>query len=290
MYDYGEVLENVDLKKYNTYKIGGIAKYIVKPYNIECLINLINYLKVNNIKYFVLGRGSNVILPDEDYNGVIILLDNLKKIEIKDNIVVSEAGINLSELINNVINNNLGGLENLLGIPGTLGGGIIGNVGCYGSVISDNLISVTYLQNGEIKTINKDECNFSYRNSLFKENKDMIVLSAKFLLKNSNKDEMLKKVKENMIKRNTSQPLEFPNAGSVFRNPENVAAGKLIEDLGLKNYNVNDAYISEKHANFIINKGNAKSEDIKELIRIVKDKVKEEYGIELILEQEIVQY
>ena len=145
MKEFGTVLENVSLKDYNTYKIGGNAKYIVKPNKIDDLINLIKYCKEENIKYIVLGKGSNVILPDEDFDGVLILLDNLNKYVIKDNVVEVEAGIVLGTFIMNLVNNSLGGLENLCGIPGTLGGAIIGNAGCYGSLISDYLVSVTYL-------------------------------------------------------------------------------------------------------------------------------------------------
>ena len=290
MKEFGIVLENVSLKDYNTYKIGGKAKYIVKPYSIDNLIKLINYLNEESINYIVLGKGSNVILPDKDFNGAIILLDNLNKVVINNNIVEAEVGISLGTFIMNLINNNLGGLENLCGIPGTLGGAIVGNAGCYGSHISDNLINVTYLEDGIVETITKDECKFSYRDSIFKKDKNKIILSCRFKLVDSNKDKMLESVKEHTLKRKNSQPLEYPNAGSVFRNPENIVAGKLIEDLGLKDYNINDAYVSNKHANFIVNKDNAKSEDIIGLINYIKQKVKDEYGIELILEQEIVKY
>lgn len=290
MKEFGIVLENVSLKDYNTYKIGGTAKYIVKPNSIDNLIKLINYLDKNSIKYIVLGKGSNVILPDEDFDGAIILLDSLNKIIINNDIVEVEAGINLGTFIMNLINNNLGGLENLCGIPGTLGGAIVGNAGCYGNVISDYLIDVTYLEDGIIKTILKKKCNFSYRDSIFKKDKNKIILSCRFKLINSNKDTMLEIVKEHTLKRKNSQPLEYPNAGSVFRNPENTSAGKLIDDLNLKNYHINGAYISNKHANFIINKDNAKSIDIINLINYIKNKVKKETGIELILEQEIVKY
>ena len=290
MKEFGIVLENVNLKDYNTYKIGGIAKYIVKPNKVEDLINLIDYLKKENIDFLVIGKGSNIILPDEDFDGVLILLDNLNKYVIKDNVVEVEAGIVLGTFIMNLVNNSLGGLENLCGIPGTLGGAIVGNAGCYGSLISDYLVSVTYLENGTIKTISKNDCNFSYRDSIFKRDKNKIILSCKFELNKSNKEDMLEVIKENNLKRKNSQPLEYPNAGSVFRNPEGVAAGKLIEDLGLKNYNINGASVSNKHANFIINKANAESKDIVTLIEFIQEKVEKEYGIKLILEQEIIKY
>ena len=290
MNEYGEVLENVSLKNYNTYKIGGIAKFLVKPFDIDNLIKLIHYLNDNNLKYLVLGSGSNIILPDEDYDGCIILLSILRGIDIVNNVVSVEAGISLNLLIMTLINNSLGGLENLYGIPGTLGGAIRGNAGCHGSMISDYIENVTYLENGEIKTITKEECNFIYRNSIFKNDFKKIILSATFKLENKDKSIMNNIIKENQKKRLNTQPLEYPNAGSVFRNPINIPAGKLIEDSGLMNYHINDAYVSDKHANFIINKGNATSKDILELIDQIKLTVKERFDIELVLEQEIIKY
>lgn len=290
MKEFGEVLENVDLKKYNTYRIGGKAHYLVKPYNIESLELLINYLNNNNIKYLVIGNGSNIILPDEDYDGVIILLSNLNKCIINKDEVYVEAGEMLNVFVMNIVNNNLGGIENLCGIPGTLGGAIVQNAGCYGTNISDKLISVSYLENGKVFEIKNSECNFSYRDSIFKSNKNKIILSAKFKFNFKNKDEMLSIIKENNQKRKNSQPLEYSNAGSVFRNPVNLSSGKLIDEAGLKGYNINDAYISSKHANFIINKGNATSKDIIDLINYIKKVILEKYNIELILEQEIIKY
>lgn len=290
MQEYGEVLENISLKNFNTYKIGGNAKYIIKPFNIEKLISLLEYLKEKKLKYFILGKGSNVILPDENYNGVIILLDKLNKIEINGNTVEVEAGIPLNNFILNMVNNNLSGLENLCGIPGTLGGAIVQNAGCYGFTISDFIESVTYLENNKIKKINKEKCNFDYRNSIFKKHKELIIISAKFKLNNGDKNNMLEIIKINNQKRRNNQPLSYPNAGSVFKNPNNISAGKIIEDAGLKNYHINDAYISDKHANFIINKNNATSKDIRTLIDYVKETIKKNNKIDLELEQEIIKY
>ena len=290
MKEFGEVLENVDLKKYNTYRIGGKTRYLVKPFDIESLKLLINYLNNINIKYLVIGNGSNIILPDKDYDGVIILLSNLNKCIINKNEVYVEAGEMLNVFVMNIVNNNLGGIENLCGIPGTLGGAIVQNAGCYGTNISDKLISVSYLENGKVFEIKNSECNFSYRDSIFKSNKNKIILSAKFNFNFKNKDEMLSIIKENNQKRKNSQPLEYPNAGSVFRNPVNLSSGKLIDEAGLKGYNINDAYVSIKHANFIINKGNATSKDIIDLINYIKKVILEKYNIELILEQEIIKY
>ena len=290
MKQYGEILENVSLKNYNTYKIGGNAKYLVKPFDINSLKELIKYLKNNNYNYIIIGKGSNIIIPDEDYNGVVILLDKLNNIKYEKDYVFVESGCSLNIFINNLINNNFKGLENLYGIPGTLGGAIVQNAGCYGNTISDFLISVTYLENDTIKEITKDDCDFDYRTSIFKKNKEKIILSSKFKLKKGNKKDMLDILKSNMIKRKNNQPLEYPNAGSVFRNPLNLSAGKLIEENNLKGYNINGAYISEKHANFIINKNNATSKDIIELIKYIQYTIYKNNKIELILEQEIIKY
>ena len=290
MNEYGEILENVSLKNYNTFRIGGKAKYIIKPYDKDNLIKLINYLSDNKLDYFIIGGGSNIILPDEDYNGIVIILSNLNNIEINKNSVKVEAGINLNKFIMNIVNNNLSGLENIYGIPGTLGGAIKGNVGCNGSTISDYILSVTFLENGLIKKIDKSKCNFSYRNSIFKYDKNKIIISVEFLLQQGNKETMLNIIKENHKKRINSQPLDFPNAGCVFKNPNNYYAGKMIEDSGLMNYHINDAYISDKHANFIINKGNATSNDILSLINYIKTIIKKNYNVDLELEQEIIEY
>ena len=290
MEEFGEVLKNVSLKNYNTYKIGGNAKYLVKPYNIDNLIKLIDYLNNNNIKHLVLGGGSNIILPDEDYDGCIILLNNINNIDINERNVVVGAGISLNMFINKLIENNLSGLENIYGIPGTIGGAIKGNAGCHGSEISDYLKNVIYLEDGVVKKLDKEKCMFSYRNSIFKNDKNKIILEATFELKNGNSDEMKNIIKENMKKRLMSQPLEYPNAGSVFKNPDGFSSGILIEDTGLKGYSIGGAYVSDKHANFIVNKGNAKSEDIINLINYIKNNVKEKYKIDLELEQEIIVY
>ena len=276
MQQFGELKENVNLKDYNTYNIGGKAKYLIKPYNIEALKGLIRYLKENSIKYFILGKGSNVILPDEDYDGVVILLSKLNHIEIKNNVVYAESGILLNNLINELMNNNLSGLENLYGIPGTLGGAIVQNVEAHKTQISDYLIDIKYLEDDKIKEIRKEECNFVYRSSIFKKNKSKIVLSCTFSLQFKDKNEIKKQIEEIVKKRIATQPLEYPNAGSVFKNPESIPAGKLIEDNNLKGYHINGAYVSNKHANFIVNLDNATSKDIKDLIYYIKIKLNDE--------------
>lgn len=286
---YGEVLVDASLESYNTYGIKTSTKYLIKPNNLEDLKELVKYLDESNIKYYVLGKGSNVILPDNKFNGVIISLENLKRFEINENIVEVEAGIILGAFVMECINHSLGGLEYLAGIPGTLGGALYGNAGVKDSCIYDYLENITILSNNEIITINKNNIDYSYRNTMFKET-NAIILGATFKLYKDDENKLKEIVKENRIKRLNSQPLEYKNAGSVFKNPEGDYAGRLIESLGLKGYTIGGAQISERHANFIVNVANATGSDIRNLIKYIKDKVYEAYKIELELEQIIIDW
>lgn len=291
MLDIKNIKENESLKLHTTYKVGGIAKYFITPNDFDELIKLLKYLKENNIKYMILGNGSNTIFSSKTYDGVIINLSNLNKMKIDGNKIFVEAGYQLIKLSIDAMNNNLSGLEFASGIPANVGGAIYMNAGAYKSDMSELIEEVTFLdENYELKTLKKDELDFSYRHSLF-QGKDYIIISTVLKLNSGNKDEIKELMDKRKQRRIESQPLEYPSAGSVFRNPaEDIYAGKLIEDLGLKGYSIGDAKISEKHANFIINTGNATGEDIKSLIDLVKEKVKEKYDIDLIVEQRFVNF
>jgi len=289
MNKYGDVIENASLINYNTYGINATCKYLVKPNSIENLIELLKYLKDNELKYYILGKGSNVILPDNLFDGVIISLEKLNKLIIDNEVVIAECGIVLGTFIMECINNNLKGLEYLALIPGTLGGALYGNAGVKDHEIYDNLVSIEVIRNNELIILKKEDIDIKYRYTSFKENNDILV-RATFKLEKGNIDELKDIVKENRLKRLETQPLEFKNAGSVFKNPEGDAAGRLIDSLGLKGYNVGNAEISTKHANFIINKGSATGKEIRELINIIKEKVYEKYHIKLELEQIIVDW
>ena len=291
MLDIENIKENESLKLHTTYKVGGIAKYFITPNDFDELIKLLKYLKDNNIKYMILGNGSNTIFSSKTYDGVIINLSNLNKMKIDGNKIFVEAGYQLIKLSIDAMNNNLSGLEFASGIPANVGGAIYMNAGAYKSDMSEIIEEVTFLdENYELKTLRKDELNFSYRHSLFQE-KNYIIISAILKLTSGNKEEIKALMDKRKQRRVESQPLEYPSAGSVFRNPsEDIFAGKLIEDLGLKGYSIGDAKISEKHANFIINNGNATGEDIKALISLIKEKVKEKYNIDLIVEQKFVNF
>lgn len=286
----GSYLENVSLSKYTTYRVGGIAKIVVYPDNIDKLIELLKYLDKNNIKFKVLGKGSNLIFSSKIYDGVIIILDKLCNIEIKKNIINVEAGYSIIKLSNEAAKLGLSGLEFASGIPGTIGGGVFMNAGAYLSSFSDIVRTVTFLdENYDIKTYNLEELEYSYRNSILRE-RNYIVLSAELELTPKTPEEIKHIISDRRERRLQSQPLEFPSAGSVFRNPEGDYAGRLIEEAGLKGEKVGGAMVSTKHANFIINHNNATGEDIKELIEIIEKKIKEKYNINLVLEQELVNF
>ncbi len=290
MNEYGEVLENVDLKKYNTYGIGGRAKYLIYPSSVDNLKKLLHYLSNNEISWIVLGGGSNVILPDEDFSGAIIKLDKLDKYEVDDKTITVASGLPLTKFINNMLSDGFTNYANILGIPGTVGGAIRGNVGAFGKCIFDDLISVTIMdENGNIQELKKEDINFEYRYTSFKDTHD-IIIEAKFLGQTGNIAEALQKIKENAVKRKNTQPLEYKNAGSVFKNPLQYSAGYVIEHSGLKGFAIGGAKVSEKHANFIINYDNAKSSDIIKLINIIEEEVYKKFKIKLKLEQEIIKW
>ena len=284
-----EMYEDVSLKKYNTYRLDVKCDYLVFPKDIDEVVKLISFLKENNYKYLILGNGSNVIFKNNRYNGVVIKLSNLDKIEFDGDKVVVGAGVALSKLANMAINNSLSGLEFSVSIPGEIGASVSMNAGAYNESFSEVFVSAKVLTPKlEIIELTNEDMDFSYRNSFIKKNKDYIVLEVVLKLKPGNKEEMNAVIEKRFEKRKATQPLEYPSAGSVFRNPEGMYAGKLIEDVNLKGYSIGGAMISDMHANFIVNKDNATGDDIINLINLAKDKVKENNNIDLYLEQVII--
>lgn len=283
----GEV-RKIKLKDYSTYKVGGDS-LMVFVNSINSLIKLLIYLDKNRIKYKVIGNASNLIFSDSGYNGVLINLNNIKKFKKYGNYFTVSSGYSLSKFSIEVSNMGYTGMEFSTGIPGQIGGSIFMNAGCYGTSISNVLYKAKVLtEDYKIKTLYNKDLKFGYRDSIFRHRK-LICLSATFKLIKGDTNEIKSKIEEYRSKRFNSQPLEYPNAGSVFKNPEGLYAGKLIEDLGLKGKHIGGAYISEKHANFIVNKNNASSKDIINLINMIKNKVEKEYNIDLKCEQEIVE-
>lgn len=281
-------MDNVPLKNLTSYKLSGIASKVIFPSNVPELIELMKYIRKNHLKYKVIGSGSNLIF-DGDYNGILIKLDKLDHLTIKNCEITVEAGYLLKKLALKACRLGLTGLEFATGIPGTVGGACSNNSGAYNSDMGYIVKSLKVLTPSlEIKIMENKELDYHYRTSFFEKNPEYIILEANIQLKKGNKQEILEIVEDRKKRRIASQPLEYPSAGSVFRNPTNNYAGKLIEDIGYKGKQKNAAMVSEKHANFIINKGNASGRDIIELINEIKEKVKQTYDIDLYLEQEIV--
>ena len=287
----GKYTENESLANHTTYKVGGTAKVFVYPKSREKLILLLKTLKSKNIKYKILGNGSNTLFSDKEYDGVIINLDNFNTIKYFRNTVKAEAGVNLIKLSCQTVKRGLAGLEFATGIPGTVGGAIYMNAGAYKSDMGYVTKSVEVLTpNFEVITMTNKEMDFHYRTSFLQKHKDYICLEATFQLRKNDKELLEEIVEDRRQRRIESQPLEYPSAGSVFRNPENLFAGKLIEDLGYKGLIKGGAKVSEKHANFIVNYNKAKAEEIKELIELLKKEVKDKYDVELKCEQEFVNW
>ena len=287
----GKVLINEKLSNYTTYRVGGKVRAVVYPKGEEELIKLVGLLQEKNIKYFVLGNGSNVLFSDALYDGIIIKLDCFNKISIEDNIITVGAGYPLIKLSNDAMRNSLVGLEFANGIPGTVGGAVFMNAGAYGEDMSKIVESVRVLTSDlKIKEYTNRGMKFSYRTSMLQEHLDYVIISAKLKLGKGNKDEIAEIMTTRREQRKATQPLNYPSAGSVFRNPDGMYAGKMIDEMGLKGYTIGRAKVSEKHANFIINMGNAKASDIKKIIDLIKQKALTKYGVRLRVEQRLINW
>lgn len=275
-----EKLENVSMREYSNMKIGGIAKELIF---IENELELKDLFKPNN-RYYLLGNGTNTLISDDYLDISFISLKKLNKIEkIDESRVLVEAGADLIDLINFMEKEDLSGIENLTGIPGSVGGLINMNGGAYGVTIFDFIESVKVLNDkNEIKELKKEEIEFKYRTTEIKENKWLVISSTFKFNKGFKKEDSLDKIN----KRKNNHPLDFPNLGSTFKNPEGTFAAQLISDCGLKGYRIGDMEISPKHPNFLINHGNAKFSDVINLINYIKKVVFEKTNIKL--ETEII--
>lgn len=288
----GKIEKNVPLSKYTTYRVGGEAKLIVYPKNANCLIKTIRVARAFHFPYKILGKGSNLLFSDAPYEGILIKLDEFDKLEFfgKCKIRVG-AGYSLVKLSLMAAKKGLTGLEFAAGIPGTVGGAVFMNAGAYKSDMGYIVKEVTVLTPDlRIITLENKEMNFHYRTSFLQTHPNYICLEVVLKLEKGERSAIETVIKDRRKRRVESQPLEFPSAGSVFRNPEGMFAGQLIEELGLKGFQIGGAKVSEKHANFIVNYDNASSEDVKALIEYVKEKVRCEYNVELKVEQEFVNW
>ena len=269
-----EFYRNFELSKYCTWRSGCLADYIFYPKNLNDLYKLINLKK----KFYMVGNGSNTLFLNLK-NTILISTKKMNSIEFDGEYVVAECGTALNVVMNKSLDKGLLGLEFLTGIPGTVGGALITNAGANGGEISDVLVSVFFIKNGKEIEVKKEEIEFKYRTSSIKRNE--IITKAKFLLKKGDPDKARVQIKEYLNYRNNTQPVRWPSAGSVFKNPLPNYAGLIIENLGLKGLSVGDAQVSNVHSNYIINKNNASPENILSLINMVKDKVLKDTGIKL---------
>lgn len=285
------VKENFPLSTVSSMRTGGNAKYALFPETEEQLTNILKSTSELENR-LVIGNSSNVLFPDNASHLCVIFTTGLTGCKlISDNTIYSHCGTMLTSLSAFAAKNSLAGLEFAFGIPGTLGGGVFMNAGAYGGELSDVLESVTVFDThaGEKREIPASECNFSYRHSIFMENKSLVVMGAQLALEHGDAQEIAAKNAANMQARREKQPLEFPSCGSAFKRPQGHFAGKLIEDCGLKGFCIGGAAISEKHAGFVINRGGATSADVRNLMDEVSKRVFDTFGVTLCPEIEIIE-
>jgi UDP-N-acetylmuramate dehydrogenase len=282
----GYIVINESMSKYTSMRVGGPADYYLEPADKLDLVEIISYFQKNNFPYLMLGRGSNLLFSDEGLRGAAINLEAcLSTVRSEGDLVIAEAGVHMAKFVDFCIQQSLAGVEMLAGIPGSVGGAIVMNAGAHGGEISDYLVEVEVLRNGEFQKVKKEQGGFAYRQSGFAHD---IVLSASFRMPKGNKEELRARRRETILKRNITQPLTLPNSGSMFKNPPGNHAAKLIEQAGLKGKRVGNAQISEKHANFIVNLGGAKASDILTLVDIARRTVYQNTGVLLELEVKLI--
>ncbi|MBZ4667491.1 MAG: UDP-N-acetylenolpyruvoylglucosamine reductase [Defluviitaleaceae bacterium] len=271
---------NEPMKDHTSFKAGGCADFFIVPENSTQLIELVQFLKESQVPYYIMGNGSNLLVRDKGFRGVIIqIYRNMSDVKIDGEEVWAEAGILLSSLSNKIMNSHLTGFEFASGIPGTLGGAIYMNAGAYGGEMKQVLVSADVVdEEGKIITLTNEELKLGYRSSILQQKK-YIVLSAKLKLQEGDIDEIKARINYLTEQRKAKQPLELPSAGSTFKRPEGYYAGKLIMDAGLRGYSIGDAQVSEKHCGFVVNKGNASAGDIIKLIHHIQNTVKEKFGV-----------
>lgn len=277
------VLKEEPMKNHTTFRVGGPADWLVTPTEEERTRDVVNLLRAEKVPYYVMGNGSNLLVGDKGYRGVIIQLGkNLSQVRMtEEGVLYAQAGALLSKIAAEAFAQSLTGFEFASGIPGTLGGAVMMNAGAYGGEMKHVLKDALALTaDGELRVLPVEQMALGYRTSIFAQNGD-IVLSAQIRLQPGNPEEIRAYMDELKEKRITKQPLEYPSAGSTFKRPEGYFAGKLIEDTGLRGFQVGGAQVSEKHCGFVINKGQATAADILSLIEQVSDRVEAKFGVRL---------
>lgn len=285
--NYADVREDLAFKNMTTLRIGGPVKYVVYPKDFISFESIIEILNNENVPFKVLGKGSNLLCSDDFYDGVVIKLDKyLDHSYFDETVVTAQAGCSIIALAHEAAKNSLSGLEWACGIPGTVGGCTFMNAGAYKACMSDILLEVLVYHDGKLEWLSKEACDFNYRASIFQKNLDWVVLAVKMQLIPGDMEKIYELMSERKARRMASQPLEFPSAGSVFRNPEGHQAWSLIDGIGYRGKRIGGAEVSTKHVNFIVNAGGATGSDFLTLATEIKEKVKEKYDVDLIMEVE----
>jgi UDP-N-acetylmuramate dehydrogenase len=284
----GRVLFDAPLRQFTSMKVGGPADSLLFPKDADELKRVIRFARRKKIPFLILGKGTNLIVRDKGVRGwVINLTQGMKKIKIDGEVVEAEAGLSLQQLVQFSIQKGLTGLEPFYGIPGTVGGGLAMNAGAWGAELKDILLSVTLMkEDGEIIERSRSRLRFSYRGLVIPPS--WIILKGRFQLKKGEKEEILERVRSYSEMRKRKQPLDYPSAGSIFKNPKEGPAGKWIEEAGLKGFRIGQAMVSDRHANFIINLGRAKADEVIRLMEFIEEKIYEEKGISLEKEVKVV--
>lgn len=277
------VLFNEPMKYHTTFKIGGNADIYITP-ALKDFTEIVHLLSREQIPFQVIGNGSNLLVSDYGIDGAVISTHAWDEVTVQDNIIQAQAGAMLSKVANTALKHGLAGMEFAAGIPGSFGGAVYMNAGAYGGEMKDILSSVTVYHNRDVKKISVSECLFGYRSSIFQQD-NYVILSAAISLQKGDYGDIAASMKELAGRRQEKQPLDMPSAGSVFKRPTGYYAGALIEQAGLKGFCIGGAAVSEKHCGFIVNCGGATARDVMDLVAVIKEKVKENSGVEL--EEEI---
>lgn len=281
--DVGEMIEDEPMYKHTTYKVGGPARIYLKVKDVDSLIKTIKYCGKHRVKYLVIGRGSNLLFSDREYEGLIISLNEcFNEIKVNGSTMIAQAGVPVISLSYQAAKIGLSGFEFMGGIPGSIGGGIYMNAGAYKYDLASVVKTVTLLnEKHEVVTFNNEQMDFSYRHSICQDNRKLIVLEVTFELTAKSPDKIKAVLDKRKERRMSSQPWNMPSAGSVFRNPQDKPAWQYIDECGLRGYEIGGAQVSPKHSNFIVNNGYASAKDIYDLIMLVQEKVNEKFGVKL---------
>ncbi len=294
---YNQIIENIDKErvlvnelmcKHTSFKVGGTADLFIRVDTIKELKFICTLAKQKHTPIYLIGNGSNLLVSDKGVRGIVLKL-NFQEIKVQDDFIFADAGALISKVANVAYKNSLSGFEKISGIPGTIGGAIKMNAGAYGQEMKDIVYETTYLdENLELKTIKNEEHEFSYRRSTFSNRNNCFIISTKLKLKKGNQENIKKEMQDLLVARKSKQPLEYANAGSTFKRGKDYITAELIDKAGLKGYNIGNAYVSEKHAGFIVNKGNATAKEILELIDKVQKTVYEKFNKKIELEIEFI--